>query len=142
MARIHRRTIQKNLHDLDNHNGVITDLEPDILECEVKWALESITTNKASGGDGIPVELFQILKDDAVKVLQSICQQIWKTQQWPQDWKRSVFISIPKKGNAKECSNYRTVAFISHASKVMLKILQARLQQYVNRELPVCSSWF
>src|SRR5574337_214590 len=104
------------------------------LECEVKWALESITTNKASGGDGIPVELFQILKDDAVKVLHSICQQIWKIQQWSQDWKRSVFIPIPKKGNAKECSNYRTVALISHASKVMLKILQARLQQYINRE--------
>ena len=127
---------KKDLHDPDNHDGVITDLEPDILECEVKWALESITTNKASGGDGIPVELVQILKDDAVKVLHSICQQIWKTQQWPQDWKRSVFIPIPKKGNAKECSNYRTIALISHASKVMLKILQARLQQYVNRELP------
>jgi len=115
---------------------VITDLEPDILECEVKWALESITTNKTSGGDGIPVELVQILKDDAVKVLHSICQQIWKTRQWPQDWKRAVFIPIPKKGNAKECSNYHTIAFISHASKVMLKILQARLQQYVNCELP------
>ena len=102
---------------------MITDLEPDILECEVKWALESITMNKASGGDGIPVELFQILKDDAVKVLTSICQQIWKTQQWPQDWKMSVFIPIPKKGNAKECSNYRTIALISHASKVVLKIL-------------------
>ena len=102
-------------------DGVITHLEPDILECEVKWALESITTNKASGGDGIPRELFQILKDDAVKVLQSICQQIWKTQQWPQDWKRSVFIPIPKKGNAKECSNYRTIALFSHASEVMLK---------------------
>ena len=113
---------------------MITDLEPDILECEVKWALENITTNKASGDDGISVELFQILKDDAVKVLHSICQQIWK-QQWPQDWKRSVFIPIPKKGNAKECSNDRTIAFISHASKVMLKILQARLQQYVNHEL-------
>ena len=112
----------------DNHDGVITDLEPDILECEVKWALGSITTNKASGGDGIPVQLFQILKDNAVKVLHSICQQIWKTQQWPQDWKRSVFIPIPKKGNAKEYSNYRTIALISHASKVMLKILQARLQ--------------
>ena len=111
---------------------MITHLEPDILELEVKWALESITTNKASGGDGIPVELFQILKDDAMKVLHSICQQIWKTQQWPQDWKRSVFILIPKKGNAKESSNYRTIALISHASKVMLKILQARLQQYVN----------
>ena len=107
-----------------------TDLESDILECEVKWALESITTNKASGGDGMPVELFQILKDDAVKVLHSISQQTWKTQQWPQDWKRSVFIPIPKKGNAKECSNYHTIALISHASKVMLKILQARLQQY------------
>ena len=106
---------------------MITHLEPDILECEVKWALESITTNKTSGGDGIPVELFQILKDDAMKVLHSICQQIWKTQQWPQDWKRSVFIPIPKKGNAKECSDYRTIAFISHASKMMLKILQARL---------------
>ena len=115
---------------------MITYLEPDILECEVKWALESITTNKASGGDGIPAELFQILKDDAVKVLHSICQQSWKTQQWSQDWKRSVFIPIPKKGNAKECSNYCTVALISHANKVMLKILQARLQQYVNRELP------
>ena len=125
---------KKDPHGLDYHNDVITDLEPDILECEVKWALESITMNKASGGDGIPVELFQILKDDAVKVLHSICQQIWKTQQWPQDWKRSVFIPIPKKGNAKECSNYHTIALISHASKVMLKILQARLQQYVNHE--------
>ena len=123
-------------------HGVITHLEPDILECEVKWALESITTNKARGGDGIPVELFQILKDDAVKVLHSICQQIWKTQQWTQDWKRSVFISIPKKGNAKECSNYRTIAFISHTSKVMLKILQARLQQYVNRKLPDVQAGF
>ena len=126
---------KKDLHDPDNHNGVITDLEPDILECEVKWALESITMKKASGGDGIPVELFQILKDDAVKVLHSICQQIWKTQQWPQDWKRSVFIPIPKKGNAKECLSYRTIALISHTSKVMLKILQARLQQYMNSEL-------
>ena len=120
---------KKDLHDPDNHNGVITHLEPDILECEAKWALASITTNKASGCDGIPVELFQILKDDAVKVLHSICQQIWKTQQWPKDWKRSVFIPIPKKGNPKECSNYLTIAFISHTSKVMLKILQARLQQ-------------
>ena len=119
---------KKDLHNPDNHNGVITHLEPDILEYEVKWALGSITVNKASGSDGIPVELFQILKDDAVKVLPSICQQIWKTQQWPQNWKRSVFIPIPKKGNAKECSNYRTTALISHASKVMLKILQARLQ--------------
>ena len=114
---------------------MITDLEPDILECEVKWALESITTNKASGGDRIPVALFQILKDDAVKVLHSICQHIWKTQPWPQDWTRSVFIPIPKKGNPKECSNYRTIALISHASKVTLKILQARFQQYVNCEL-------
>ena len=112
---------------------MITHLEPDILECEVKWALGSITTNKASGGDGIPAELqFQILKDDAVKVLHSICQQIWKTQQWPQDWKRSVFIPVPKKGNAKECSDYCTIALISHASKVMLKIFQARFQQYMN----------
>ena len=115
---------------------MITHLQPDILECEVKWALESITTNKASGGDGIPVEVFQILKDDAVKVLHSIYQQVWKTQQWPQDWKRSVFIPIPKKVNAKECASYHTVALISHTSKVMLKILQARLQQYVNCELP------
>ena len=121
---------------------MITHLEPDILECEVKWALESMTMNKASGGDGIPVELFQTLKADAVKVLHSICQQIWKTQQWPQDWKRSVFIPIPKKGNAKECSNYPTIALISHASKVMLKILQARLQQYVNHELPVVQADF
>ena len=124
------------------HDGVIIYLEPDILECEVKWGLGSITTNKASGGDGIPVELFQILKDDAVKVLYLICQQIWKTQQWPQDWKRSVFIPISKKGNAKECSNYRTIAHISHASKVMLKILQARLQQYMNRELPDVQAGF
>ena len=108
---------------------MITNLESDILECEVKWALESITTNKASGGDGIPVELFQILKDDAMKVLHSICQQIWKTQQWPQDWKRSVFVPILKEARAKECSNYHTIALISHASKVMLKILQAGLQQ-------------
>ena len=114
---------------------MITNLEPDILECEVKWALESITKNKASGGNGIPVELFQILKYDAAKVLHSICQQIWKTQQWPQDWKRSVFIPIPKKGNAKECSNYCTITLISHTSKVMLKILQAKFQQYVNHEL-------
>ena len=127
---------KKDLHDPDSHDDVITNLEPDILECEVKWASESITMNKASGGDGIPVELFQILKDDAVKGLHSICQQVWKTQQWPQDWIRSVFIPIPKKGNAKECSNYCTIALISHASKVMLKILQARLQQYVNRQLP------
>ena len=121
---------------------MITNLEPDILECEGKWALGSITTNKASAGDGIPVELFQILKDDAVKVFHSICQQIWKTQQWPQDWKRSVFIPIPKKGNTNECSNYRTIAHISHATKVMLKILHARLQQYVNCELPDVQAGF
>ena len=127
---------RKDIHDSDNHDGVIIHLEPDILECEVKWALGSITTNKASGGDGIPPKLLQILKDDAVKVLHSICQQIWKTHQWPQDWKRSVFIPIPKKGNAKECSDYSTIALISHASKVMLKIPQAKLQQYMNGELP------
>ena len=119
---------------LHNPDGVITHLEPDILECEVKWALGSITMNKATGGDGIPVELFQILKDDAVQMLHPICQQVWKTQQWPQDWKRSAFIPIPKKGNAKECSNYCTIALISHASKVRLKILQTRLQQYMNRD--------
>ena len=133
---------KKDLHDQDNHDGVITHPEPDILECEVKWALGSITTNKASGSDGIPAELFQILKDDAVKVLHSICQQIGKTQQWPQDWKRSVFIPIPKKGNAKECSNYCTIVTISHSSKVILKILHARLQQYVNRELPDVQAGF
>ena len=116
------------LHDPDNHDGVITHLEPDFLECKVKWALGSITINKASGGDEISTELFQILKDDSVKVLHSICQQIWKTQQWPQDWKKSVFILISKKGNVKECSNNHTVALISHTSKVMLKILQSRLQ--------------
>ena len=127
---------KNDLHNSDNHDGVITHLEPDILECEVKWALESIIKNKVSGGDRIPVELFQILKEDAVKVLHSICQQVWKTHQCPQDWKRSVFIPIPKKGNAKKCSNYHTIALISHTSKVMLKILQARLQQYVNHELP------
>ena len=130
------------LHNPDNHDGVITDLEPDILECKVKWALESITTDKASGADDMPFELFQILKDGAVKVLHSICQQIWKTQQCPQGWKRSVFIPIPKKGNAKECSNDHTVALISHTSKVMLKILQARLQQYVNCELPDVQAGF
>ena len=119
-------------------DGGVAHLEPDMLACEVKWAFRSITMNKASGGggDGISDDLFQILKDDAVKVLYSICQQIWKTRQWPQDWKRSVFIPIPKKGNAKECSNYCTISLISHASKVMLKILQARLQQYVNQEIP------
>ena len=121
----------------DNHDGVITHLEPDILECKVKWALGRITMNKASEGDRIPVELFQILKDDAVKVPHSISQQIWKTQQWPQDWKRSVFIPIPKKGNPKECSNYRTIALISHTNKVMLEILQARVQQYMNHELQI-----
>ena len=128
---------KKGLHDPDNHNGVITHLEPDILECEVKWASGSITMNKASGGDRIPVELY-----DAMKVLHSICQQIWKTQQWPQDWKKSVFIAIPKKGNPKECSHYRTTALISHSSKVMLNILQARLQQYMNRELPDVQTGF
>ena len=135
---------KKDLHDPDNHDGVVTHthLEPDILECEVKWALGITTTNKASGDDGIPVQLFQILKDNAVKVLHSICQQIWKTQKWPQDWKRSVFIPIPKKGNAKEYSNYYTIALISHASKVMLKILEVKLQQYVNRELPNVQAGF
>ena len=133
---------KKDLHDPDNHGGVITHLEADILECEVKWALGNITMNKASGGNRIPVELFQILKDDAVKVLHSVYQQIWKTQQWPQDWKRSVFTLLPKKSKAKECSIYHTIALISHASKVMLKILQARLQQYVNCELPDVQAGF
>ena len=133
---------KKDLYNPDNHDGVITHLEPDILECKVKWALGSITMNKASGGDGIPVELFQILKDYAVKVLHSICRWIWKPQQRPQNWKRSVFIPIPKKGNAKECSNYRIIALISHACKVMLKILQVRLQHYVNRELPDVQAGF
>ena len=142
MATIHRRRVQKDLHGPDDHDGVITHLEPDILECEVKWALGSITTNEASGGDGMPVELFQILKDDAVKVLHSICQQIWKSEQWSQDWKRSVFIPISKKGNAKECSNYCTFAIISHTSKITLKILPARLQQYMNRELPDVQAGF
>ena len=119
---------KKDIHDPDNHDGVITHLEPDILERKVKWALGSITMNKASGGDGVPAELFQILKDDAVKVLYSVCQLIWKTKKWPQDWKKSVFNPIPKKGNAKQCSNYHTVELISHASKVMFRILQARLQ--------------
>ena len=128
MATIHRKIYKKDLHDPDNHNGVITGLEPDILECEVKWALGSITMNKARGGDGIPVELFQIPKDDAVKVLHSICQPIWKIQQGPQDWKRSDFIPIPKKGNAKECSSSHTIVLVSQASKVMFKILQASLQ--------------
>ena len=133
---------KKDLHDSDNHNGVITHLEPDILECEVKRALGGITKNKASGGDGIPVEPFQILKDDAMKVIHSVCQKIWKTPQWPQDWKRSIFIPNPKKGNAKECSNYRTIALISHVSKVMFKILQARLQHYVNHVLPDVQAGF
>ena len=133
-----------DLHNPDNHEGVITHthLEPDILECKVKWALGSITMNKAREGGGIPAELFQILKDDAVKVLHSICQQTGKIQQWSHDWKRSDFIPIPKKGNAKGCSNYHTTALISHASKVMLKILQARFQQYVNRELPDVQAGF
>ena len=135
--RISGRNTQKNytkkdLNDPDNHDGVVIHLEPDILQCEVKWALGSITMNKTSRGDGIPVELFKILKDDTVKVLHSICQQIWKTKQWPQNWKMSLFIPIPKKGNAKECSNYHIIALISHASEVILKILQVRLQQYVN----------
>ena len=133
---------KKDLHNPDNHNGVITHLEPDILECEVKWVLESITKSKASGGDGIPVEPFQILKDDALKVLHSIFKQIWKTQQQPQDWKRSVFIPTSKKGNAKDCSNYSTIVLISHANKVMLKILQGMLQQYVNCELPDVQAGF
>jgi len=127
---------KKDLHDPDNHDGVITHLEPDILECKVKWASGSITMKKTSGSDGILFELFHILKDDAVKVLRSICQQVWQPQQWSQDWKRSVFIPIPKKGNAKESLNYHTIALISHTGKIMLKILQARLQQYVNHELP------
>ena len=142
MGRIHNVIIQKIFNDPDKHDGVITHLELDILECEIKWALRSITMNKASGGDGIPVELFQILKDDAVKVLHSIRQQIWKTQRWPQDRKRSVFIPIPKKGNAKECSNYHTTRLISHANKVMLKILQTRLQCYVNCKLPDVQAGF
>ena len=120
---------KKDLNDPDNHNGVITHLESDILESKLKWALGSITTNNVSGGDGVSIELFEVLKDDAVKVLHAMCQQIWKTQQWPRDWKRSVFIPIPKEGNAKECSNYCTIALISHASKVMFKILQSRLQR-------------
>ena len=133
---------KKDLHDPDNHDDVITHLDSDILECEVTWALESITMNKASEGDGIPVELFQILKDDAVKVLHSIRQQIWKPQRWPQDWKRSVPMPVPNNGNAKESSKYHTIALISHTSKVMLKILQARLQQSVNCELPDVQAGF
>ena len=130
-----KEVYKKDCHDPDNHNSVITHVEPDILECEVTWALGNITRKNATGGDGIPVGLFQMLKDDAVKLLHSICQQIWKMQQWPQDWKRSVFTPIPTKGNAKEYSNYLTIALISHTSKVMLKTLQARLQQYLNKEL-------
>ena len=133
---------KKDLQDPDNHTGVISHLESDILECKVKYALESITTNKASGGDGIPVELFQILKDDAVKVLCSIYQQIWKTQQWPQDWKRSVVTPIPKKGSAKECTNYRTIALFSHTSEVNAQNSLARLQQYMNHELPDVQAGF
>jgi len=133
---------KKDLHDPDSLDGVITHLESDILESKVKWALGSITTNKASGGDGIPGKLFQILKDDAVEMLHSLCQHIWKTQHCPQDWNRSVFIPIPKKGNAKECSNYCTITLISHVSKVILKILQVRLQQYMNHELPYIQAEF
>ena len=139
---IQKNYTKKDLNDPDNHDGVITHLEPDILECEVKQALGSITMNKVSGGDGISVELFQILKEDAKKMLHLISQQIWKTQLWPQDWKMSLFIPISKKGKAKECSNYRTIALISHASKVMLTFLQARLQQYVNYELPDVQAGF
>ena len=138
---MHRRTVQKDLHDQVNHNGVITHLKPDILECDDKWALRSIT-NEANGGDVISFKLFQILKDDAVKVIHSICQQMWKTQQWPQDWKRSVFIPIRKKVNAKESSDYHTIARISHTSKVIFKILQARLQQNMKHELPDVQSGF
>ena len=142
MEKYTEKLYKKDLNDPGNHDGVLTHLQPDILECELKWALGSITTNIANGSDGIPVELFKILKDDAVKVLHSIYQQIWKTQQWPQDWKRSVFIPIPKKDNTEECSNYCTIELISHASKVMLKILQARLQQYMNHELPDVQAGF
>ena len=140
MARIHRRTVQQDLDGLDNHYGVVTHLEPDILECEIRWALESITGNKASRCNEIPAELFKSVEDDAIKVLHSLCQQIWKTQQWPQDWKRSILIPIPKKGNTKECSNHQTIIFIFHASMVMLKILQARLQDYMKRTSR-CSRW-
>ena len=133
---------KKDLNNPDNHDGVITHWEPDTLECNVKWALGGITTNIARRGDGIPAELFKILKDDALKVLHSICQQMWKTQQWSQDWKRSVIIPIPKKGNAIECSNYCTIALISHASKVMLRILPAKLQQYMKLRIFRCSCGF
>ena len=142
MVRIHRRTIQKDLSDPENQDREIIHRKPGILESKVRGTLGSITMNKTTGVDGIPARLFQVLKDDAVKVMHSIYLQIWKTQQWPQDWKRSVFIPIPKKGNAKECSNYHTIALISHTSKVMLKILQARLQQYMNRELPDVQAGF
>ena len=137
MKRIYRRTVQKKiLNEPDNHDGVVIHPEPDILKCEVKWSLGSTAVNKASGDNGIPAELFKILKDEATKVLHSECEQIWKTQQWPQDWKRSVLIPVPKKGRNNKCSNHQTVALISHASKVMLKILHARLQHYMNQELP------
>jgi len=143
VVRTHTQKLyRKDLQDPEKHNSVILYLEPDILECKVKWALGSITTNKGSGGDGIAVELFQILTDDAMKVLHSICQQVWKSQQWLQDWKWSVFIPIPTKGNAKECSNYHTIARISHTSKVILKILQARPQQNMKRELPYIQAGF
>ena len=142
MAKIHRRTIKKGRNESDNHDGVVTHPESDALECEVKWDLGSITMNKASGGDGIPTELFQILKDDAVKVLHSIYQQMWKSQQWPQDWKRSVFIPIPKKGNITECSNYHTIALILTCQQDYAQILQARLQQYMNQELPAVQAGF
>ena len=138
MARIHRRTVQKRSSWPRYHDGVIIHLKPGILECEIKWALESITTNKARAGNGIAVELFQILKDDAVKVMHSICQQIWKTQQWPRDWKKSVLTSIPKKGNAKECSNYHTTALISHASNAQNSPSHASAIHEPSR----CSSWF
>ena len=133
---------KKDLNDPDNHDGVVSHPKPDILECEVKWPLGSTTANKASGGDGIPAELFEILMDDAIKVLHSKCQPSWKTQQWPQDWKRSIFIPIPKKGSTKECSNYRTIDLISHAIKVTFKTLQSSLQQYVNRKLPDVQTGF
>ena len=142
MAKYTEELYKKDLHDPDNHDGVITYLEPDIQECKVQWALGNVIKHKASGGDGIPVELFRILKDDAVKVLHSICQQIWKTWQWPRDWKRLVLIPNPKKGNTEDCSNYYTIALISHASKVMLKILQARLQLYTNCEPVVVQAGF
>ena len=136
MERIHGRTVQKDLNELDNHDGVVSHPKPDILECKVKWALRSTAVNKARGCDGISVELFKTLKDDATKVLHSICQQIWRPKQWPQDWKRLILIPIPKKGNTKECASYWIIALISHASKVMLKILHAKLQHYANQELP------